>query len=104
MVRRTIEAVCADKNATGKTLQAKLDDLMNKRIIEGKLADWSHGLRVLGNEAAHDLTLLVSAADAQDSLELAEALLTYVYVLDAKYNAFNNRRSSPKAEPGEPAT
>lgn len=97
MVRRTLEAVCIDKGATTGSLHAKLNDLKSKGIIEGKLTDWSHDLRALGNEAAHDTTIFISAADAQDALELAEALLNYVYVLNAKYNAFKARRATPAA-------
>ena len=95
MVRRTLEAVCVDKGATGNSLNSKLNDLKNKEIIEGKLTDWSHDLRALGNEAAHDTAVFIGAVDAQDALELAEALLNYVYVLNAKYNAFKARRSGP---------
>lgn len=94
MVRRTLEAVCVDKGATGGTLHAKLNDLKNREIIEGKLTDWSHDLRALGNNAAHDTTVFISAADAQDALELAEALLNYVYVLDARYSEFKARRAA----------
>jgi hypothetical protein len=47
-VRRTLEAVCADKGATGGSLHAKLNELKDQKIIEGKLTDWSHGLRALG--------------------------------------------------------
>ncbi|RKR89937.1 uncharacterized protein DUF4145 [Micromonospora pisi] len=97
MVRRTLEAVCIDKGATTGSLQVKLNELKSKGIIEGKLTDWSHDLRALGNEAAHDTTIFISAADAQDALELAEALLNYVYVLNAKYNAFKARRTTPVA-------
>ncbi|TDB82039.1 DUF4145 domain-containing protein [Micromonospora sp. KC721] len=97
MVRRTLEAVCIDKGAATGSLQGKLNDLKSKGIIEGKLTDWSHDLRALGNEAAHDTTIFISAADAQDALELAEELLNYVYVLNAKYNAFKARRAAPVA-------
>jgi hypothetical protein len=94
MVRRTLEAVCTDKGAVGGSLQARLDDLRAKRIIEGNLASWSHDLRALGNDAAHDTSVFVSADDAQDALELAEALLSYVYVLNTRYDAFKARRAT----------
>ncbi|MFI5896733.1 DUF4145 domain-containing protein [Actinoplanes sp. NPDC051513] len=100
MVRRTLEAVCADKGATGGSLHAKLNELKEMKTIEGKLTDWSHGLRALGNDAAHDTTVFVSATDAQDALDLAEALLSYVYVLDTKYNAFKARRTPVAAPQG----
>ncbi len=76
-------------------MQGKLEKLAEMKIIEGKLTDWSHGLRALGNEAAHDVNVFVNAADVQDALELGEALLTHVYVLDARYSAFKARRAAP---------
>jgi hypothetical protein len=94
MVRRTLEAVCNDKGATGTTLYARLDDLKTKQVIEGRLADWSHGLRALGNDAAHDTSVFVDSDDAKDALQLAEALLAYAYVLNARYEAFKARRSA----------
>lgn len=100
MVRRTLEAVCADKGATVGSLHTKLNALKDMKVIEGKLIDWSHDLRALGNEAAHDTAVFISAADAQDALDLAEALLSYVYVFDAKYNAFKARRRPPSPPAG----
>lgn len=103
MVRRTLEAVCANKGATGRTLHAKLDDLKNSKVIEGRLADWSHDLRALGNDAAHDTSVFVGSDDANDALELAEALLSYVYVLNARYDAFRARRATSASGPSNSA-
>lgn len=99
MVRRTLEAVCRDKGATGKDLYARLDDLKNKKVIEGQLSDWSHDLRALGNEAAHDTSVFIEFEDAKDALELAEALLSYVYVLSTRYDAFKARRAASAKRP-----
>lgn len=104
MVRRTLEAVCKDKGATGKDLYSKLDDLKNKKVIEGRLSDWSHDLRALGNEAAHDTSIFIHSEDAKDALELAEALLSYVYVLSARYDAFKARRAASANRPSPAPT
>lgn len=99
MVRRTLEAVCADKGATGRDLQKKLDSLKTTGVIEGRLTEWSHDLRALGNEAAHDTSVFISSDDARDALDLSEALLSYVYVFSQKYQAFRGRRSSLASAP-----
>jgi hypothetical protein len=57
------------------------------------LLNWAHGVRLVGNEAAHDVETAVSPEDARDILEFTEALLMYVFTLDAKYRSFETRRS-----------
>jgi hypothetical protein len=51
MVRRTLEAVYVDKRATGNSFHSKLNDLKSREIM----------------------AVSISAVDAQDALELAEA-------------------------------
>jgi hypothetical protein len=45
MTRRTIEAVCADKGATGKNLLERIKNLKINKSIEGRLVEWSHDLQ-----------------------------------------------------------
>ena len=96
MVRRTLEAVCADKGATGNNLYEQIDELRRMNVIEGNLTEWAHGLRLLGNVAVHEPTVFIGATEVQDALELADSLLIYAYVLNAKYNAFKDRRNSSR--------
>ena len=53
MVRRTLEEVCEDKNATGNNLKAKIKDLGSKIVIPQELLEAMDELRLLGNDAAH---------------------------------------------------
>lgn len=53
MVRRTLEEVCAERQATGKDLKARINDLRSKIVIPGELLDAMDELRILGNDAAH---------------------------------------------------
>jgi hypothetical protein len=54
-------------------------------------------LRVLGNQGAHFTGKQVPRPDAEDALALAEALLDYLYVFSAQFDAFKERRN--KHEP-----
>jgi hypothetical protein len=57
-----------------------------------------HGVRLLGNQAAHDPESIVTVADARDVLEFTEALLIYIYALDHRYAEFQKRRTeTPKS-------
>ncbi|MER6229498.1 DUF4145 domain-containing protein [Streptomyces sp. NPDC001616] len=100
MVRRTLEAVCVDQgmvnDASGrpKPLFKMLEEMRDQGKIDGRLFEWAHELRSLGNQGAHYTTVSVTREDAADGLALAEALLDYLYVLHAQFNTFKQRRQA----------
>ncbi|MGW7364631.1 DUF4145 domain-containing protein [Streptomyces sp. NPDC054841] len=101
MVRRTLEGVCLEQgvSSTGgrpKPLFKMLAQMKDEGKIDGRLFEWAQALRVLGNQGAHFTGTSVSRQDAADGLALAEALLDYLYVLSAQFDAFKARRA--KAE------
>ncbi len=82
MCRRTVEAVCKALAASGSNLALKLQSLYDSGHIDQKLLRWAHGVRMVGNDAAHEVEQVISREDAQDILELTEAILLYVFSLD----------------------
>lgn len=94
MCRRALEALCKTVSANGRDLARRLADLKESGRIDARLLKWAHGVRLVGNEAAHDVETAVSGEDARDILEFTEALLMYVFTLDAKFRAFETRRGS----------
>lgn len=94
MCRRCLEALCKSFAASGKSLQAKLDALYAMEVIDKRLTQWAHGVRAIGNEAAHDTDTELSKDDARDALDFTEALLMYVFALNARFTAFSARRSN----------
>ncbi|GIF89146.1 hypothetical protein Cch02nite_25900 [Catellatospora chokoriensis] len=107
MVGRALEAFCADKGANTKPLHAALQRLAAGNVIDQRLLEWAQGLRALRNDGAHFSGDQISAEDAADALELAEALLDYVYVFTARYDAFSARRAekglAPAPGPNQPS-
>jgi hypothetical protein len=53
MVRKTLEELCRDRNATGNTLKERIAALGNKVVLPKQLLDGLDALRLLGNDAAH---------------------------------------------------
>jgi hypothetical protein len=103
MVRRTLEGFCQDQGVpVRRSLHEALRHLKEAGLIDDRLSDWAQGLKALGNAGAHH-TGAVDRQDAQDALELAEALLDYVYVFSAKFTAFQQRRAGD-VRGGAPAT
>ena len=98
MVRRTLEGVCAEHGVKKMTLVKALAQMKDNGLIEGRLLEWAQELRVLGNEGAHFTGKRVPRADAADALALAEAILDYLYVFSAQFDAFKERRTRREAE------
>ena len=92
MCRRSLEALCRSQGVQSGNLDSKLKKLAEQRVIDARLAEWAHGIRIVGNEAAHDTDTELSKEDAKDALDFTEALLTYVFVLNERFAAFSARR------------
>jgi hypothetical protein len=98
MVRRTLEGVCAEHNVKNMTLVKALEEMKGNGLIEGRLLEWAQELRVLGNQGAHFTGKRVPRVDAEDALALAEAILDYLYVFSAQFDAFKERRREREAK------
>ena len=98
MCRRIIDGVAKYNEARGRDLKEKLLDLKSRGIIEARLHEWAdHVLRQLGNDAAHDPNVEITKDDANDALEFTKAILEYVYVFDAAFQRFKERRAATSA-------
>jgi len=91
MCRKCLEAICIEKGVEKGPLKTKIDKLQENRIIDDKLYQWADNLRIIGNDAAHDINIDISQQDASDAIEFIEALLSYVFVLNQKFDEFQKR-------------
>ena len=79
-IRAIVETICKDKNAAGKDLYKKINDLVTQGVLTKDGADILHKLRTLGNEAAHE----VKPHDKVQlglALDVIDHLLQGVYIL-----------------------
>jgi hypothetical protein len=96
MCGRALEAICKEK--TGETILAKgLQELKSTNQIDDQLFNWGEALRKERNIGAHASEETVSRLDAQDILDFANAIVEYVYVMTAKFEAYKARKAD-KAE------
>jgi len=95
MCRKALDAVCHEFGQKKGTLAGRLAALRDTGTIEGRLFNWADGLRLVGNEGAHELDddLVTTQEDAQDALQFLEALMSYLFVLMKKHDEFMDRRS-----------
>lgn len=79
-IRALIESLAKEKGATGKDLMARIDDLVVLGILSTDGAAILHKLRILGNEAAHEVKPH-SEQTLGLALDVVEHLLQGVYIL-----------------------
>ncbi len=96
MCRKCLEAMCVFLGAQEGSLAKRLRQLKDSGLIEARFYEWAEELRLVGNDAAHDLNLCISKQDALDSLEFVEAILLYVFALDQRFRGFCARRHHAK--------
>ena len=82
MIRKTLEEICQDRNAKGKNLNLRLQDLGDKILIPKELIEGMNDLRLLGNDAAHIEAKTfneVGKEEIEISLEFTKEILKAVY-------------------------
>jgi hypothetical protein len=79
-IRAVIEAICLDLKAKEKGLAGKIDELVAKSFMTPSGAEIFHGIRLLGNCAAHE-TKAPNKKQLAAAMKVIDHLLLGVYVL-----------------------
>jgi len=82
MVRKTLEELCEDRQAKGKTLKDRIADLGTKLVLPKELLDGLDALRLLGNDAAHIESKTFNQVGQQEvelALDVTKEVLKAVY-------------------------
>ena len=103
MCRKCLEAVCKKSNAQGRDLSKRLVNLSEAGHIDSRLLSWAHEIRLIGNEAAHEIEVSITKEDARDILDFTEAILIYVFSLTRRFNSLKARRSKLDAQDSQTA-
>ena len=83
-VRRALEFICNDQNASGRNLANKLKDLINKGVFPEKIGDITDLLRIFGNLGAHYSEEKINVWDAESIDDFFRLVVEYVYIIPAK--------------------
>lgn len=84
LIRRGLEFICLDQNASGNNLKEKLDDLSNRGIIPSTLAQMANALRFFGNLGAHATDYEIDIVEAETMNEFFLTMIEFVYIAPAK--------------------
>ena len=98
MVRKTLEELCRERQATGANLKARIRALANKVVLPQELLDGLDDLRLLGNDAAHIESQefdKVGKEEVEVGIEFTKEVLKAVY----QYSALLARLRSLKKAP-----
>lgn len=79
-IRALVEAMCHDRSATGRNLEERLDSLVSQGVVSKEGAEILHGLRLMGNKAAHEVTP-PKLGDLNVAFDVIEHALEGVYIL-----------------------
>lgn len=77
-IRALVETICKDLQAPGNNLYEKINSLRDQSIVTTEGANTLHKLRVLGNDAAHEVK-------AHNSAQLGLAMNIIEHMLDGTY-------------------
>jgi hypothetical protein len=98
MIRKTFEAICDDRGATGKDLRDRIDALQGMIVISKPLMDAMHEIRLLGNDAAHIKSKDyddVGKEEVESAIELTKEILKALF----QYDHLLNRLIAQKKQP-----
>jgi Domain of unknown function (DUF4145) len=101
MVRRALEAVCVDQNATGDNLKQRIQDLGAKIVLPKGFIDSLQDLRLLGNDAAHVEAKDyddVGVAEVEIAVEITKVIVQATFQMDAILGGLKSlKRTAPDA-------
>ena len=78
-LRTLIEAICKDRGVKGKNLEVLIDELAQNDILSIGQAEILHGLRFMGNVAAHEIQQ-AKPVEILAALEIAETMMKTIYI------------------------
>lgn len=101
-IRAIVETVCKDQGAFGRDLYQKINDLKDRRGLADAGATILHNLRVLGNNAAHEVAPH-SVEELTLAIEVIDHLLLGVYVLPKLVKrTYGSEEDDDESEPQPP--
>lgn len=82
-LRTLVEAICNEREARGRTLWDKINELQEMHVLTPDGATILHNVRALGNAAAHEAGLQ-RISELWDALDVVEHTMTAVYILPGR--------------------
>lgn len=94
MARSALQQTLRNQNAKGKNLKEEIDNLFNKGLLPKIMKEWSHELRLLGNDSAHPNNDIVepNKSDVYAVINFLDHLLLYLFDLPKQIQEYRERK------------
>jgi len=94
MARSAVQLVARYQGAKGNNLKQEIDDLAEKSLLPPIMKEWSHEVRVLGNESTHPAPggSGTDQRDAKDVVEFLDMLMIMTYNLPHQIEEYRGRK------------
>ena len=92
-LRAVLEAICKERGAKGKTLEAMIRDLIQKNLLPAMFDDACWIVRQLGNKAAHGDDVQFSSKQVDQTILFMQNIINYLYTLPIKMNKLRDEIS-----------
>lgn len=79
-IRAIVEAVCIERKAQGRNLEARIDSLATMKLVTEAGAEILHSLRFMGNDAAHEVKTH-KIEELNTAFGVVEYLIQGVYIM-----------------------
>jgi Domain of unknown function (DUF4145) len=102
MVRRALEAVCADQKVSGDSLYQRIEGLGKAIVLPKGMIAALHNLRLLGNDAVHVEARVyaeVGKREVEIAIDVAKTILQATYQMDSLLDELEELKES-KAQGG----
>lgn len=90
-LRRTLEMICRDKQAVGRTLEEKVQFLINEKVLPEMLGDACWIIRQNGNGAAHGDNVSFSDYEVDECIEYLASLINFLYSMPIRVKSLKER-------------
>lgn len=88
--RKALELICYEHKIKETNLSKSINRMHELEIIDQRLLNWSHELRLIGNEAAHGIDF-INQDDSKDIIEFTNAIIEYIFLYRDRFEKFKNR-------------
>jgi len=78
-LRRVLEMICKEKEAKGNTLEKKIDDLIEKKVLPRMIGEACWIIRQMGNDAAHADKVDVFGVEVDQVIGYVATIIDYLY-------------------------
>ena len=101
MIRKTLEEICENKDAKGKNLYKRLENLSTEIVLPVELREAMQELRLLGNDAAHIEAQTydeIGREEIEISIEFTKEILKGIYQYDSLLSKLRNLKNKNTEE------